>query len=225
LLSIARCQLPFIDHRCIRGILSLKAAQRDHFFNRNRFSLSPAERRLELMPNSSHKSDLVSLGRIAVFDAQSNPADVLPTVDSLATVPHKRRPRKLFDGSPAVTYPQDAEAHGGFVGSLGLNKLFDAHTEDARFDDWNKGRRPEFLLVYVCEYGTLWKFTAREWWLFATQASRNNGSYDLPMSRALRRCPKGIMKGEDGKFHSSDNTLRCVNPLDWTVGDWKRELS
>ncbi len=108
--------------------------------------------------------------------------------------------------------------------SLHLNKIFADYAEDARFHDWNKGRRPGLRFVYVCEYETVWRFTPKEWWLFATKAIRNHGSYDLPMSRALRRRPKRIIKGEDGKFYSSDNTLHCVNPRDWTVEDWKDEL-
>jgi hypothetical protein len=110
------------------------------------------------------------------------------------------------------------------VRSVDLNKLFIAYAEDAQFDDWNKGRSPELRFVYVCQYSTVWRFTTKEWWLFATKAVRNNGSYDLPLSRALRSRPKLLQKGEDGRFHSADTAFRCVNPLDWTVEDWKNEL-
>lgn len=79
--------------------------------------------------------------------------------------------------------------------------------------------------IYACEYSTFWKFTPKEWWLFTTNAIRNNGFYDLPLSRALRCRPKLVQKGEDGKFHSLDIAFRCVNPLDWTVEDWKNELT
>jgi hypothetical protein len=105
-----------------------------------------------------------------------------------------------------------------------LNKIFAGCYEDAQFHDWNKGRRPKLQFVYVCEYQTVWRFTPKEWWLFATKATRNNGSYDLPLSRALRSRPKQIVKGKDGKIYSPDDTIHCVNPLDWTLDDWKHEL-
>lgn len=112
-----------------------------------------------------------------------------------------------------------------FVTSLQLHKIFADCAEDARFRDWNNGRDPEVRFVCVCEHQTFWSFTPRAWWVFVSKAIRNKGSYYLPLSRALRNRPRGVIKGEDGEFHASDDTVHCVNVLNWTVEDWKRELN
>ena len=78
--------------------------------------------------------------------------------------------------------------------------------------------------VYACEYGTIWKFTDKEWWQFVTRVVRNNGGHDFLLSAALRSRPRHIVKGEDNKFCSTDSRVRCVNPLDWTLLDWTNEL-
>jgi hypothetical protein len=59
---------------------------------------------------------------------------------------------------------------------------------------------------------------------FVRKAIRNQGNHDFLLSRALRNRPKHITKGGDRKISSSDNRVRCVNPLDWTVEDWTNEL-
>jgi hypothetical protein len=104
-------------------------------------------------------------------------------------------------------------------------KIFAADAEDARFRDWDRERTAKWRFVYLCEYGTIWRFTPKEWWRFVPRTILNNGAYDLPLSSALRSRPKHIFRNEDHKCNSSDNTVRCVNPLDWTLEDWKNELT
>jgi hypothetical protein len=104
-----------------------------------------------------------------------------------------------------------------------FNKQFAYYTEDAQFQNWSKGA-PKVRFVYACEYGTIWKFTPKEWWQFVRKAISNQGNHDLLLSRALRRRPNHITKAGDRKIYSSDNMMRCVNPLDWTVQDWMNEL-
>jgi hypothetical protein len=105
-----------------------------------------------------------------------------------------------------------------------LTNALAAGAEDARFQDWSRGRTIAWKFVYLCEYGTIWRFGPKEWWKFVIKTIRNNGAYDLPLSTALRRRPKNIFLEEFRKCTSSETTLRCVNPLDWTVEDWKKEL-
>jgi hypothetical protein len=116
------------------------------------------------------------------------------------------------------------ESGNGFMTTEQIIKILGTGAEDARFRDWDQGRTLEWRFVYLCEYGTIWRFGPQEWWRFVIRTIRNNGAYDLPLSRALRIRPKHIFKGEDHKCYSSDNSVRCVNPLDWTVEDWKNEL-
>lgn len=105
------------------------------------------------------------------------------------------------------------------------NRAFADYLEDLRFQDWSGSIEKPFRFVYACEYGTFWKFTPREWWQFVTRTVRNNGCYDLPISRALGNRPRHITTGPDGRFHSSDETVRCINLLEWTPEDWQNELS
>jgi hypothetical protein len=104
-----------------------------------------------------------------------------------------------------------------------LKKLFASYVEEARFQDWSKGV-PKVRFVYACEYGTIWKFTPKEWWQFVRKAISNQGSHEFLLSRALRSRPKYITLGEDRKISSSDHMMRCINPLYWTVEDWTKEL-
>ena len=108
--------------------------------------------------------------------------------------------------------------------SAELKKLFGHYTDDAQFQNWSKGEDPGVQFVYACEYGTIWKFTPRAWWEVVTRAVRNNGSHDFFLSKALRSRPRHIIKGEDNAFYSSKLSMRCVNPLDWTLLDWTNEL-
>src|ERR1700687_1078220 len=105
-----------------------------------------------------------------------------------------------------------------------LKKLFLHYSEEAQFQNWNKGEAPGTRVVYACEYGTIWKFTPQAWWQFVTRTVRNNGCHDFFLSKAVRSRPRQLIKGEDNKFYSSDVTIRCVNPLDWTLLDWTNEL-
>jgi hypothetical protein len=105
-----------------------------------------------------------------------------------------------------------------------LDQLLAHYAEDIRFQAWNERQRPGVCFIYAGEYATFWKFTPREWWRFVTKTTNQSGSYDLPLSRALRRRPRQILKGEGGKLYSSDHTRRFVNLLDWTLEDWKDEL-
>jgi hypothetical protein len=108
--------------------------------------------------------------------------------------------------------------------SAELKKLFGHYAEDAQFQNWSKRESPRMRFVYACEHGMIWKFTPKAWWQFVTRAVRNHGCHDFFLSKALRSRPKYIIKGADNKFYSSDLTMRCVNPLDWTLQDWTKEL-
>ena len=67
----------------------------------NGFSLSPTERRLELMPNSSCSDDLASPRQIEALVVQSNPADTLLTVEAFHAA-------GLTTGLSCVTEGEDA---------------------------------------------------------------------------------------------------------------------
>ena len=108
--------------------------------------------------------------------------------------------------------------------SAQLKKLFTSLAEEAQFQDWSKGL-PEVQFVYACEYGTIWKFTPKEWWLFVRKAVDNRGIHEFVLSRALGNRPKYITKGSDRKISSFNSKMRCVNPLDWTLVDWTNELT
>jgi hypothetical protein len=105
-----------------------------------------------------------------------------------------------------------------------LKKLFDYYAEETQFQNWNTGVA-KVRFVYACEYGTIWKFTPKEWWQAVRKAIRNQGSHEFILSKALRNRPKFVTKGDDGKISSSDSGIRCVNPLDWTFQDWTDELA
>jgi hypothetical protein len=107
--------------------------------------------------------------------------------------------------------------------SIDLTKLLELRAENVRFENWNSQQsvRPRF--VYACELGTIWKFTPKEWWQVVTKIVRNNGSHEFHLSKSTRR-PKFILKTGDGSFQSTDPTMRSVNPANWTLDDWKREL-
>jgi hypothetical protein len=105
-----------------------------------------------------------------------------------------------------------------------LYELFARHAEDAQFQLRAKAT-PEVRFVYAYEYGTIWKFTPIEWWRFVTKAVRNQGNPEFLLSKALRRRPKHVTESDDRKIlSSSDDGIRCVNPLNWTVEDWTKEL-
>jgi hypothetical protein len=106
-----------------------------------------------------------------------------------------------------------------------LKKLFAHCVEEARFAEWKKARPSEVQFVYACEYRTIWKFTPKEWWQFASKTVLNSVRHDLPMSRALRARPRYIVKGEASQFYSSDIRMRCVNVRSWTLQDWANELT
>ena len=111
------------------------------------------------------------------------------------------------------------------MGQVELNRTFAFYAEEVAFENWCKTRSSEVRFIYACEYGTVWKFTPKEWWRFLRKVVQSDGSYDLPLSRALNRRPNQVVKGADGNWHSTDKTLRCVNPLAWTLDDWKGELA
>jgi hypothetical protein len=106
-----------------------------------------------------------------------------------------------------------------------LTKLFARVAADAQFASWNKDRIHDVRFIYACEYGVIWKFTPRAWWQLVTTTLQNQGRHDFPLSKALGSRPKHISKGLDNKFHSSDSTMRCVNPLEWTIENWANELA
>src|ERR1700733_18377 len=49
-----------------------------------------------------------------------------------------------------------------------FNKLFGQFAEEAQFQLW-KGEAAAVRFVYACEYGTIWKFTPKEWWRLVTK--------------------------------------------------------
>ena len=106
-----------------------------------------------------------------------------------------------------------------------LNKLFTMVAEDAGFRRWNEGRSQAVRFFYACEYGVIWKFTPKAWWQFVTKTILNSGSHDLVLSKALGHRPPHIIKGEDNRYYSCDDSLRCVNPSDWTLENWTNELA
>jgi hypothetical protein len=79
--------------------------------------------------------------------------------------------------------------------------------------------------VYACEYGVIWKFTPKAWWQAVTHAIRNQGSHDFLLSNAMRSRPQHIIRGLDNVFYSSDDRMRCVNPLNWNIENWTNELT
>jgi hypothetical protein len=106
-----------------------------------------------------------------------------------------------------------------------LTRVFADYAEDSRFQNWIAGVAQQFRFVYACEYGTIWKFTPKEWWQFVAKTVRNDGAYDLPLSKALGNRPRHITPGDDGRLQSSDCTVRCINLTEWNVSDWQNELS
>jgi len=110
------------------------------------------------------------------------------------------------------------------INSIELNRLFNYHAEDAQFRQWLDGA-PDVRFVYVCEFGTIWKFTPREWWQFLRKTVNNQGAHDLVLSKALRSRPRNLTLGTDRRISSTDETIRCLNPLDWTIEDWTEQLS
>lgn len=108
--------------------------------------------------------------------------------------------------------------------SASLNKLFRRCALDAEFKKWHRDHAPAFRTVYLCEYGTFWRFNLREWWEFVLETIRRGGSYDLPLSHAMAMRPRGLVKTENGRMETVHPSARCVYPADWTIEDWKREL-
>lgn len=106
-----------------------------------------------------------------------------------------------------------------------LKRLFARCVDDAQFKLWNKGKPQGVRFVYACEFGVVWKFTPKAWWQFVTKAIRNHGAHEFLLSSAMRSRPKHIIKGLDNIFYSSDDTMRCVNPLNWNIENWTDELT
>ena len=100
-----------------------------------------------------------------------------------------------------------------------LAQTFARYAEDAEFRQWNQGRAPGYRFVYAHHDGKVWKFTLEEWWRFVTRAIRNNGAYNLPLSKHLQN---GLRKSVDSDH---DNATRQVDLRRWTVADWKDELA
>jgi hypothetical protein len=107
--------------------------------------------------------------------------------------------------------------------SIKLHKIIIQYQQNISFELWisRQTRRPTY--IYACEFGTVWKFTAKEWWQEVMQIIHNNGEHEFPLSKALRRRPRSIRECVAGQDAANSN-IRCVNPKDWTLDDWKREL-
>src|ERR1700674_718521 len=108
-------------------MLSLSRPKRT-FPHGNVFSLSPTERRLELMPNSSRSDDLASPRQIEVLVVQSNPADTLLTVEAFHAA-------GLTTGLSCVTEGEDALSYVGREG-----KYSDVSVPDLIFLDLSQPR-------------------------------------------------------------------------------------
>jgi len=80
------------------------AAQREHFPRRMVFSLSPTERRLAPMPNSSRAENLASRRQIEVLVVQSNPADTLLTVEAFHAAGLTTGLSCVTEGADALNY-------------------------------------------------------------------------------------------------------------------------
>jgi|SRR5579872_3317548 len=106
-----------------------------------------------------------------------------------------------------------------------LTRTLTNFADDARYRAWAHGRDSDVSVVFAHEYGTFWRFTPLEWWRFVTAVLQANGSYDLPLSKALSARPRQIKKNGDGSFSSVDSKVRCVNLIDRTLDEWKSELS
>ena len=110
----------------------------------------------------------------------------------------------------------------GDVMSETLAETFSRFAEDAEFRQWNEGRTSEFRFVYARRNESLWKFTLEEWWRVVKRAIRNNGAFNLPLTKTLQGRCKKVADVENGV--SSDNTIRCVNLDHWTLTNWTDEL-
>src|SRR5438094_8115578 len=95
-----------------------------------------------------------------------------------------------------------------------LTETFARFAEDAEFRHWKEGRTLEFRFVYARQNESVWKFTPEEWWRIVTRAIRNNGKYNLPLSKQLQGPPKKIADVDD-----CDNTTRSVDLIRWTMHD------
>jgi hypothetical protein len=105
-----------------------------------------------------------------------------------------------------------------------ITKLFARVVEQKAFERWSRNGPSDWRCVFAHEYGAIWKFTLPEWWRFVASVVRQNGTYDLPFSKALSRRPKELRNDEHGKYQSADVTARCVNLRAWSLSDWQREL-
>jgi hypothetical protein len=101
----------------------------------------------------------------------------------------------------------------GNIMSETLTETFARFAEDAEFRQWNEGRTSKFRFVYARHDGSLWKFTPEEWWRVVTRTIRNNGVYNLPLTKILQ-----------GRSQKIANTIRCVNLDRWTLTNWTDEL-
>jgi hypothetical protein len=99
-----------------------------------------------------------------------------------------------------------------------LAQTFARYAEDAEFRQWNEGRVAGYRFVYAHQDEDVWKFTLEEWWRFVTRTIRNNGAYNLPLSKHLQ---SGLRKSVDS---GKAKTIRSVNLVHWSVEDWKDEL-
>lgn len=84
-------------------------------------------------------------------------------------------------------------------------------------------------MIYVEQYGGWWSFTTKQWreWLLASIADiLSQEGYTLPDSKMLRSRPRLAKKDDPASrwWYSSVSTARVIQPLDWTVEQWKEEL-
>lgn len=105
-----------------------------------------------------------------------------------------------------------------------LNKVIIQYQQNISFEQWLSRQTHPPIYVYACEFGTVWKFTSKEWWQEVIRIIHNKGEHEFPLGKALRRLPKAIRACEDGTFDATNKNIRCVHPKDWNLDDWKREL-
>jgi len=135
-------------------------------------------------------------------------------------------PERQSEANPeAVTGTGTALLHPAIMSRHALTRILTSYAEDARYRAWSYGRDSDITVVFAHEYGTFWRFTPMEWWRFVTAVIDANGSYDLPLSKALAARPRQIKRRDDGEFYSIDAKVRCVKLLDRSLTQWKSELS
>lgn len=81
-------------------------------------------------------------------------------------------------------------------------------------------------VVYVEQYGGVWKITLDEWKAICRAGLTGEG-YVLPPCRQLTRRPAWVRRSTDSPrvhYWSADPNKKLVHPLDWSVEAYREEL-